>query len=58
MTNVTIQATSNRGKSKIGKSPVDAVIEQVVGDKLFVVFPTLNQCRWITQNDKDFAIIQ
>ena len=56
--NVSIKATSNRGKSKIGKSPVDAVIEQVVGDKLFVVFPTLNQCRWITRNDKDFAIIE
>lgn len=55
--NVLIKATSNRGKSKIGKSPVDAVIEQQVGDKLFVVFPTLNQCRWITRNDQDFAII-
>jgi hypothetical protein len=55
---VTVVATSNRGRSRIGKDPTTAVVEQSVGDKLFVVWPDLNQCRWIHATaDPDFTII-
>ena len=34
------------------------IVEQNHHDKLFVVFPALNQCRWIKKdNDPDFRII-
>jgi hypothetical protein len=34
------------------------IVEQNHHDKLFVVFPELNQCRWIKKdNDPDFRII-
>ena len=55
---VSVLAVSKRGRSRIGASPVQAVIEQDKADKLFLVFPQLNQCRWIAKNDDpDFRIV-
>jgi hypothetical protein len=55
---VTIQAISKRGKSRIGTSTKPALVEQDRDGKLFVVFPELNQCRWINKdNDPDFCIV-
>jgi len=54
----TVVAISNRGRSRIGKDPTTAVVEQVVGDRLFVVWPELNQCRWIhATSDPDFTVM-
>ena len=55
---VNVIATSKKGKSRIGKSLTMAIVEQNHHDKLFIVFPELNQCRWIKKdNDPDFRII-
>lgn len=55
---VNVIATSKKGKSRIGNSLTMAIIEQNHHDKLFIVFPELNQCRWIKKdNDPDFRII-
>jgi len=55
---VNIIAISRKGKSRIGSNLTTAVVEQNHHDKLFVVWPELNQCRWIkTENDPDFRII-
>lgn len=55
---VNVLATSKKGKSRIGTKLTTAIIEQDHHDKLFVVFPSLNQCRWIRrENDPDFKII-
>ncbi len=55
---VSIIATSKKGKSRIGTKLTMGVVEQNHHDKLFVVFPELNQCRWIKKdNDPDFRII-
>jgi len=55
---VNIIAISRKGKSRIGTKLTTAIIEQNHHDKLFVVWPELNQCRWIkTENDPDFRII-
>jgi len=55
---VNVIATSKKGKSRIGSSLTMAIVEQNHHDKLFLVWPELNQCRWIKKdNDPDFRII-
>jgi hypothetical protein len=55
---ISIIATSKKGKSRIGTKLTMGIVEQNHCDKLFVVFPELNQCRWIKKdNDPDFRII-
>jgi hypothetical protein len=55
---VSIIAISKKGKSRIGTKLTMGIVEQNHHDKLFVVFPELNQCRWIKKdNDPDFRII-
>jgi len=55
---VHIIAVSNRGRSRIGSTITTAIVEQNHHDKLFIVLPQLNQCRWIKKdNDPDFRII-
>lgn len=55
---ISIIATSKKGKSRIGTKLTMGIVEQNHHDKLFVVFPALNQCRWIKKdNDPDFRII-
>jgi hypothetical protein len=58
VTTINILATSNRGRSRIGSNITTAIVEQDHHDKLFIVLPQFNQCRWIKkQNDPDFRII-
>ncbi len=55
---INLLAISKKGKSRIGTKLTTAIIEQDHHDKLFVVFPSLNQCRWILrENDPDFRIV-
>jgi hypothetical protein len=55
---INILAISNRGRSRIGTRLTMAIVEQNHQDKLFVVIPGTNQCRWIKkENDPDFRII-
>jgi hypothetical protein len=55
---ISVIAVSAKGKSRIGKNPTTAIVEQDHGDKLFVVWPFLNQCRWIQRdNDPHFRIV-
>jgi hypothetical protein len=55
---VNIIAISKKGKSRIGSKLTTAIVEQNHHDKLFVVWPELNQCRWIKkENDPDFRVI-
>lgn len=55
---ISIIAISNRGRSRIGAHITTAIVEQDHHDKLFLVFPQLNQCRWIKKsNDPDFRIV-
>ena len=55
---VSLLAVSNKGRSRIGKTLQTAIVEQDHGEKIFVVFPELNQCRWILRDgDPDFRII-
>lgn len=55
---INILAISKKGKSRIGTKITLGIVEQDHHDKLFVVFPELNQCRWIKKdNDPDFCII-
>ncbi len=55
---INILAISKKGKSRIGTKLTIAIVEQDHHDKLFVVLPELNQCRWIKKdNDPDFRII-
>jgi len=59
MNAINIIAISKKGKSRIGSKLTTAIVEQDHHDKLFVVFPELNQCRWIKRNDDpDFRIIE
>jgi hypothetical protein len=59
MNTINILAISKKGKSRIGTKLTTAIIEQDHHDKLFVVFPELNQCRWIKRNnDPDFRIVE
>jgi hypothetical protein len=56
---INILAISKKGKSRIGTKLTTGIVEQDHHDKLFVVFPELNQCRWIKKdNDPDFRIIE
>lgn len=56
---INILAISKKGKSRIGTKLTTGIVEQDHHDKLFVVFPELNQCRWIRKdNDPDFRIIE
>ena len=55
---INILAISNRGRSRIGTRLTMAIVEQNHHDKLFIVLPQFNQCRWIKKtNDPDFCII-
>jgi hypothetical protein len=55
---INILAISNKGRSRIGTRLTMAIVEQNHHDKLFVVIPGTNQCRWIKkENDPDFRII-
>ena len=55
---INVIATSKKGKSRIGTKLTTAIVEQKHHDKMFVVWPELNQCRWIKkENDPDFRII-
>lgn len=54
---VNVLAISKKGKSRIGTRLVLGIVEQNHLDKIFVVFPMLNQCRWIKKdNDPDFQL--
>lgn len=56
---INILAISKKGKSRIGTRLTTGIVEQDHHDKLFVVFPALNQCRWIKKdNDPDFRIVE
>lgn len=56
---VNLIAISNRGRSRIGSAITTAIVEQDHNDKLFIVLPHHNQCRWIKKiNDPDFRIIE
>lgn len=56
---VNVLAISQKGKSRIGTKLTMAIVEQNHHDKLFLVFPELNQCRWIKKdNDLDFRIVE
>jgi len=58
METINILATSKRGRSRIGSAITTAIVEQDHHDKLFIVLPQFNQCRWIKKNnDPDFCII-
>lgn len=58
METINVIAISNKGKSRIGSHLTTAIVEQNHHDKLFIVFPRLNQCRWIKKNnDPDFLIV-
>lgn len=55
---INILAISNRGRSRIGTHITTAIVEQNHHDKIFIVLPQFNQCRWIKKdNDPDFRII-
>jgi len=55
---VNVIAISKKGKNRIGTKLTTAIVEQNHHDKLFVVWPELNQCRWIKkENDPDFRIV-
>lgn len=55
---INVIAISKKGKSRIGNNITTAIVEQDHHDKLFIVFPGKNQCRWIRKdNDPDFRII-
>lgn len=59
METVNLLAVSNRGRSRIGAAITTAIVEQDHHDKLFIVLPQFNQCRWIKKdNDPDFRIVQ
>lgn len=56
---INIIAISDKGKSRIGKKLTMAIVEQSHHDKMFIVIPGTNQCRWIKKdNDPDFRIIE
>ena len=59
METINILAISNKGRSRIGTTLITAIVEQNHHDKLFIVLPQFNQCRWIKKiNDPDFRIIE
>ena len=59
MNAINILAISDKGKSRIGKKLTLAIVEQDHHDRLFIVIPGTNQCRWIKKDcDPDFRIIE
>ena len=55
MKKIKIKAKSRKATSRIGLNERIAIVEQDNGKQLFVVFPDLNQCRWIDKvNDINF----
>jgi hypothetical protein len=53
---ILLTPTSRKAKSRVGKYPVLAKVEQDVNDKLFVVINE-SHCRWINKtDDPDFLI--
>ena len=53
---VLLTPTSRKAKSRIGKHPVLADVEQDLGDRLFVVISP-SHCRWVSKvNDPDFLV--
>jgi hypothetical protein len=55
---VHVIAVSSKGRSRIGKNLTTAIVEQRDCDKIFIVWPGLNQCRWIkVENDPDYRVI-
>ena len=59
MNAINIIAISDKGKSRIGKKLTLAIVEQDHHDKMFIVIPGTNQCRWIKKDcDPDFRIIE
>ena len=59
METINLLAISNRGRSRIGTTITTAIVEQNHHDKLFIVLPQFNQCRWIKKiNDPDFRIVE
>lgn len=59
MNAINILAISDKGKSRIGKKLTLAIVEQDRHDKLFIVIPGTNHCRWVKkENDPDFRIIE
>lgn len=55
---INILAISNKGRSRIGTTITTAIVEQNHHDKMFIVLPQFNQCRWVKKNnDPDFRII-
>jgi len=58
METINLLAISNRGRSRIGSTITTAIVEQNHHDKLFIVLPQFNQCRWIKKiDDPDFRIV-
>jgi len=52
-------ATSAKGKSRIGKKLIKAIIEEDFSDYSIVALPSLNQCLLINkEGDPDFMIIE
>ena len=55
---INVIAISKKGKSRIGSKLTTAIVEQTHHDKMFLVWPELNQCRWIQRDDDpDFRIV-
>ena len=53
---VLLTPTSSKAKSRVGKRPILADVEQDVNDKLFVVISP-SHCRWVSKsNDPDFIV--
>lgn len=53
---VLLTPTSSKAKSRVGKRPIIAEVEQDVNDKLFIVISP-SHCRWVSKlNDPDFIV--
>lgn len=53
---VLLTPTSSKAKSRVGKHPVLADVEQDVNGKLFVVISP-SHCRWVSKlSDPDFIV--
>lgn len=53
---VTLIPISRKAKSRIGKQPVVAEVEQITDNKMFVVISP-QQCRWVwVEGDPDFLV--
>jgi hypothetical protein len=53
---ILLTPTSRKAKSRIGRHPILAKVEQDVDDKLFVVIND-SHCRWVSKvNDPDFLV--